>query len=81
VIATTARVSQSCLLIDFFDRWLRNLYWNVPAFGETTEFTHIKKHYTKSHSQINPPGITPVGPLPDILPLDEEVTAVKAATK
>jgi len=62
-------------------KWLRNLYWNVPAFGETTEFTHIKKHYTKSHSQINPPGITPVGPLPDILPLDEEVTAVKAATK
>jgi len=62
-------------------KWLRNLYWNQPAFGETTEFTHIKKHYTKSHSQINPPGITPVGPLPDILPVDEEVTAVKAARK
>jgi glutathionyl-hydroquinone reductase len=65
----------------FVDRWLRNLYWNQPAFGETTEFTHIKKHYTKSHSQINPPGITPVGPVPDILPVDEEVTAVKAARK
>jgi len=62
-------------------KWLRNLYWNQPAFGETTEFTHIKKHYTKSHSQINPPGITPVGPVPDILPVDEEVTAVKAARK
>ncbi|KAL8942284.1 MAG: hypothetical protein Q9216_001757 [Gyalolechia sp. 2 TL-2023] len=35
-------------------RWLRHLYWDVPAFGETTRFEHIKKHYTKSHRQINP---------------------------
>ena len=35
-------------------QWLRNLYWTVPAFGETTQFEHIKKHYTKSHKQINP---------------------------
>ena len=35
-------------------RWLRMLYWDVPAFGETTQFEHIKKHYTKSHKQINP---------------------------
>ena len=35
-------------------KWLRNLYWNVPAFGETTQFEHIKNHYTKSHKQINP---------------------------
>lgn len=35
-------------------KWLRHLYWNVPAFKDTTEFTHIKKHYTKSHKQINP---------------------------
>lgn len=60
-------------------RWLRNLYWNVPAFRETTNFLHIKNHYTKSHGQINQFQITPVGPLPDILPLDEEVPAVKAA--
>ena len=32
-------------------KWVRNLYWNVPAFGETTEFEHIKGHYTKSHKQ------------------------------
>ncbi|OJI99118.1 hypothetical protein ASPVEDRAFT_123807 [Aspergillus versicolor CBS 583.65] len=56
--------------------WLRRLYWDVPAFQETTQFEHIKKHYTKSHSQINPFGITPVGPTPDILPKDEEVRAV-----
>ncbi|KAM3424515.1 hypothetical protein BST61_g6518 [Cercospora zeina] len=62
-------------------KWMKELYWKVPAFGETTEFTHIKKHYTKSHAQINPFAITPVGPVPDILPLEEEVPAVKGATK
>ncbi|KAK0645111.1 Glutathione S-transferase omega-like 2 [Lasiodiplodia hormozganensis] len=59
-------------------RWLRKLYWDVPAFGETTQFEHIKYHYTKSHKQINPFSITPVGPEPSILPKDEEVPAVKA---
>ncbi|KAK4696127.1 glutathionyl-hydroquinone reductase, partial [Lecanoromycetidae sp. Uapishka_2] len=62
-------------------KWLRHLYWDVPAFGETTQFEHIKKHYTKSHKQINPPSITPVGPLPDILPKDEEVRAAVAALR
>ncbi|RAH74005.1 E1 ubiquitin-activating protein ubaA [Aspergillus aculeatinus CBS 121060] len=57
-------------------RWLRTLYWEVPAFRDTTNFEHIKKHYTKSHKQINPFGITPVGPVPDVLPLEEEVRAV-----
>lgn len=58
-------------------RWMRGLYWNVPAFGEeTTRFDHIKLHYTRSHTQINPYGITPVGPVPDVLPLGEEVAAV-----
>jgi glutathionyl-hydroquinone reductase len=60
-------------------RWVRELYWNVPAFGETTQFEHIKKHYTKSHRQINQFAITPVGPLPDILPVAEEVAAVEFA--
>jgi len=62
-------------------KWVRALYWDVPAFGETTQFEHIKKHYTKSHKQINPFSITPLGPEPSILPKDEEVPAVKAATK
>ena len=60
-------------------KWLRHLYWDIPAFKETTQWEHIKKHYTKSHGQINPFGITPVGPLPDILGKDDEVVAVKAA--
>ena len=57
-------------------KWLRNLYWNHDAFESTTDFEHIKNHYTKSHKQINPLSITPVGPLPNILPLDQEVPAV-----
>ena len=59
-------------------KWLRNLYWNVPAFGETTQFEHIKKHYTKSHTQINKFEITPVGPLPDILEVGHEVNSASA---
>ncbi|KAL1843368.1 hypothetical protein VTJ49DRAFT_1955 [Mycothermus thermophilus] len=61
--------------------WLRRLYWTVPAFRETTNFAHIKKHYTKSHTQINPLSITPLGPVPDILPLDEEVPAAAVAKR
>jgi putative glutathione S-transferase len=62
-------------------RWVRYCYWKNDAFKDTTEFTHIKKHYTKSHGQINQFQITPVGPEPNILPFDEEVPAVKAALK
>ncbi|KAM0263524.1 hypothetical protein ACHAQJ_001143 [Trichoderma viride] len=62
----------------FLHKWMRNLYWNLPAFKETTQFDHIKWHYTRSHTQINPFSITPVGPLPHILPLAEEVPAAAA---
>lgn len=44
--------------------WLKNLYWNVPGFKETTDFRHIKENYTKSHYKINPLAITPLGPFP-----------------
>jgi putative glutathione S-transferase len=65
----------------FLHKWVRHLYWDVPAFRETTQFEHIKNHYTKSHGQVNPFAITPVGPLPDILGKGEEVPAVRAALK
>ncbi|KAG9241823.1 glutathione S-transferas-like protein [Calycina marina] len=58
-------------------RWVRGLYWGSEAFGGTTEFTHIKRHYTRSHSQINPFGITPEGPDRPILELDDELPAVE----
>ncbi|KAI3403212.1 ECM4 [Candida oxycetoniae] len=54
----------------YIHNWLRLLYWKIPGFQETTNFDHIKKHYTKSHVKINPYGITPLGPVPNILPLD-----------
>ncbi|KAK8191947.1 glutathione S-transferase [Phyllosticta capitalensis] len=58
--------------------WMRRLYWLNDAFGPaTTQFDHIKRHYTQSHAQINPKGITPVGPLPHVLPLEEEVPVVE----
>lgn len=49
--------------------WLRLMYWKIPGTKETTNFDHIKKHYTKSHPAINPHGITPKGPVPNILKL------------
>jgi len=58
-------------------QWMRNLYWKVEGFGETTQFEHIKWHYTRSHKQINPLSITPLGPVPNIMKLDEEVAAAR----
>ncbi|RYO95806.1 hypothetical protein DL765_011768 [Monosporascus sp. GIB2] len=46
--------------------WMKNLYWNVKGFRETTDFKHIKENYTKSQEKVNPLGITPLGPYPDI---------------
>jgi len=48
------------------NEWLKNLYWNVKGFKETTDFRHIKENYTKSHPGINPLKITPLGPSPNI---------------
>lgn len=30
------------------NKWLKNLYWNMSEFKETTNFEHIKNHYTKA---------------------------------
>lgn len=48
------------------NNWLKNLYWNVEGFRETTDFRHIKENYTKSHGDINPLSITPLGPWPEV---------------
>jgi len=51
------------------NHWMKNLYWNNPAFKDTTNFEHIKTHYYWSHPQINPTRIVPVGPRMNIEPL------------
>lgn len=49
--------------------WMRNLYWNYPAFRNTTNFNHIKLLYTHAMRNLNPNGIVPLGPEYDILKL------------
>jgi putative glutathione S-transferase len=41
--------------------YLRELY-QMPGIAETTNFDHIKQHYYRSHPNINPTGIVPLGP-------------------
>ena len=45
--------------------YLRDLY-QVPSVAETTDMTHIKRHYYESHETINPTRIVPVGPMLDL---------------
>ncbi|MEU8276745.1 glutathione S-transferase family protein [Microbispora bryophytorum] len=45
-------------------RYTRDLYAN-PAFGGTTHFDHIKRHYYGTHPKINPMRIVPAGPIID----------------
>jgi glutathionyl-hydroquinone reductase len=47
-------------------RWLRSLYWNYPAFKDTTNFDHIKGGYY-SLKKVNASGVVPKGPLPNII--------------
>lgn len=53
-------------LVDLPNLWgfTRELYAH-PAFRETTDFTHIKRHYFESHESINPYRIVPLGPKVD----------------
>lgn len=48
---------------DYKNLWrlTRELY-NVPGISDTIHFRHIKEHYFRSHKNINPTGIVPVGP-------------------
>ncbi|KAF2265328.1 hypothetical protein CC78DRAFT_532540 [Lojkania enalia] len=48
------------------NNWLKNVYWNIQGFKESTNFKHIKENYTKSHGDINPLAITPMGPVPNV---------------
>ncbi|OJJ06662.1 hypothetical protein ASPVEDRAFT_56237 [Aspergillus versicolor CBS 583.65] len=48
------------------NNWLKSVYWGVEAARDSTDFKHIKENYTKSHYDINPKAITPMGPFPDV---------------
>lgn len=41
--------------------YARDLF-QTPGFGDTVDFDHIKQHYYRVHSDINPTGIDPAGP-------------------
>ena len=41
--------------------YARDLF-QTPGFGDTVDFTQIKRHYYVVHSDINPTGIVPLGP-------------------
>jgi len=53
-------------LVDYPSLWAyaRDLYQN-PAFGPSTDFDHIKRHYYTTHPHLNPQRIVPAGPVLD----------------
>jgi putative glutathione S-transferase len=55
-------------LIDYPNLWgyTRDLY-QQPGVAETVNMDHIKTHYYRSHAQLNPDGIVPMGPLLDFM--------------
>ena len=53
-------------LVDYSNLWgyARDLYQR-PAFGDTVDFDHIKRHYYMTHGHLNPSRIVPKGPVVD----------------
>jgi putative glutathione S-transferase len=45
--------------------YLRDLY-QQPGIADTVNLDHIKRHYYVTHTEINPTGIVPLGPLLDL---------------
>jgi putative glutathione S-transferase len=45
--------------------YARDLF-QTPGFGETIDFDQIKRHYYVVHADINPSGIVPKGPEPEV---------------
>ena len=43
--------------------YARDLF-QTPGFGDTVDFTAIKAHYYRVHTDINPTGVVPAGPDP-----------------
>lgn len=51
-------------IVDYPNLWnyLKELY-QLPGVKETCNLDHIKRHYYKSHPNVNPSRIVPVGPI------------------
>ncbi|MBW4699079.1 MAG: glutathione S-transferase family protein [Aphanocapsa lilacina HA4352-LM1] len=61
-------------IVDYPNLWnyLKDLY-QQPGMAETCNLDHIKRHYYRSHTNINPTAIVPAGPLVDFAaPHDRE---------
>jgi putative glutathione S-transferase len=54
-------------VVDYPALWdhTRSLY-QLPGVAETVDFDHITRHYYTSHRQLNPFGIVPIGPVPEL---------------
>lgn len=50
-------------IVDYPNLWnyLKELY-QLPGIAETVRMNHIKEHYYRSHSDVNPKRIVPKGP-------------------
>ncbi|MBW4427948.1 MAG: glutathione S-transferase family protein [Nostoc desertorum CM1-VF14] len=55
-----------CRILDYPNLWnyLKELY-QLPGVKETCNLDHIKRHYYRSHPQVNPTRIVPKGPMID----------------
>ncbi|MGJ3253561.1 MAG: glutathione S-transferase family protein [Elainellaceae cyanobacterium] len=53
-------------IVDYPNLWgyLRDLYQH-PGVKDTCNLDHIKRHYYKSHTNVNPTGLVPKGPIID----------------
>jgi putative glutathione S-transferase len=53
-------------IVDYEHLWpyVRDLY-QTPGVAETVDMDHIKHHYYRTHPDVNPKRIVPVGPDPD----------------
>jgi len=45
--------------------YARDLF-QTPGFGDTVDFAQIKAHYYVTHRDVNPTGVVPAGPLPQL---------------
>jgi putative glutathione S-transferase len=61
--------------------YIRELY-QIEGIKSTVDMKHIKDHYYKSHTSINPTGIVPIGPdLNFMLPHKRDEIKIKAGVK